>query len=58
MNNTYKKQGFTNGQILTAEHLITMEEELLDTQDKVEDIQKALESGIVIKNISIKEVVE
>lgn len=56
MDNTYKKQGFANGQVLTAEHLIKMEDELLDTQEKVEGIQKILESGLLIKNITIKEV--
>lgn len=55
MNNDYAKQGFFNGQILRAEHLIKMEEELLDTQGAVREIMNKLATGGNIVSITIRE---
>ena len=42
---SYTKQGFENNQVLTAQHLISMEEGIISKQD-------ALVSGVNIKTIN------
>ena len=47
---SYEKQNFTNGQVLTAEHMNHIEEGVFENDRKIGSISTALDSILDIQN--------